>query len=154
MSVSGWSIGAVAKQAGVRPSALRYYERVGLIAPQPRASGRRRYEPGVFNRLSLIAYAKAVGFTIAEMKVLLSGAGVARASDRWHALAERKARELDEMIERANRMRRLLEIARSCRCLDLDDCGRRLRSRAAGAALPARRAAIPMRGARGRSPRA
>ena len=145
--MSGMSIGAVAKQAGVRPSALRYYERIGLIAPQPRASGQRRYDAGVFNRLSVIAYAKAVGFTIAEMKLLLSGAGVARASDRWHALAERKALELDEMIDRATRMKRLLDVARQCRCLDLDDCGRRLRSRAAGPA-------IPMRDARGPSRRA
>jgi MerR family redox-sensitive transcriptional activator SoxR len=127
--VSGLSIGDVARQAGVRPSALRYYEQVGLIAPQLRESGQRRYARSVFDRLSVIAYGKAVGFTIAELKLLLSGAASSRASDRWHALAERKRRELDEVIGRANRMKRLLDGAMKCRCLDLDECGRRLRAR-------------------------
>ena len=142
--MNGLSIGEVARRAGVRPSALRYYEQVGLISPQLRESGQRRYDPGIFNRLAVIAYAKEVGFTIADMKVLMSGAqsractptGNGRASgipsrppERWHALALRKRRELDDLIVRANRMKRLLDAALQCRCLDLDDCGRRLRGR-------------------------
>ena len=127
--MNGLSIGEVARQAGLRPSALRYYEHVGLLSPQLRQGGQRRYDRTVFNRLSVIAYAKDVGFTIAELKMLLSGASGGRASDRWHAFAARKRRDLDAMIARANRMKRLLDVAVTCRCLDLEECGRRLRAR-------------------------
>jgi hypothetical protein len=54
--------------------ALRYYEQVGLLTPQLRVSGQRRYDLAVFDVLALIAYAKRVGFTIAETKVLLQRA--------------------------------------------------------------------------------
>jgi MerR family transcriptional regulator, redox-sensitive transcriptional activator SoxR len=128
--MTGLSIGEVATRAGLRASALRYYEHAGLISPQLRVSGRRQYDPSVFNTLALIAYAKQVGFTIAETKLLLSGsASHVPASARWHALARRKQAELDATIANARRMKRLLEVALKCRCLNLDECGRRLKIR-------------------------
>lgn len=126
--MSGLSIGEVAERSGISASALRYYERSGLIAPQVRVSGQRRFDVRVFDELALIGYAKAVGFTVAEIKVLLSGTASAPGSARWRALAIRKRAELDTMIDRTRRMKRLLNVALRCRCLDLDECGRRLRS--------------------------
>jgi MerR family redox-sensitive transcriptional activator SoxR len=126
--MTGFSIGEVAKRAGLRASALRYYEQVGLIPPQLRVSGRRCYDPGVLNALALIAYAKQVGFTIAETKLLLSASPPnTPASARWHGLARRKQAELDATIAQARRMKRLLQSALTCRCPNLDECGRRLR---------------------------
>jgi MerR family redox-sensitive transcriptional activator SoxR len=123
-------LGEVARRAGLRASALRYYEQAGLIPPQIRVSGHRRYEPGVFSVLALIAYAKQVGFTIAETKLLLSRANSnVPASARWHELARRKQVELDATIANARRMKRLLQVALECRCLNLDDCGGRLKIR-------------------------
>jgi DNA-binding transcriptional MerR regulator len=128
MTVTGLSISEVARRAGVRASTLRYYEQVGLLVPPPRSSGRRRYDATVFNRLALITYAKRVGFTIAETKLLLSGfAPDTTASARWHDLAERKAQELDALITRAQEMRSGLRAALHCECRTLDECGRRLR---------------------------
>jgi len=119
--MSGWSIGEVATRAGLRPSALRYYEQVGLLPPQLRVSGQRRYDPSVLNTLALIAYAKQAGFTIADTKRLLSGfAADVPASTRW--------RELDATIAKALRMRHSLQAALHCTCETLAQCGHRIRS--------------------------
>ncbi len=60
------TIGEAAARAGIRASAIRYYERVGLIPPPERVSGRRRYEEGIVRRLELIAVAKEAGFSLDE----------------------------------------------------------------------------------------
>ncbi len=71
--MAGMSIGEVARKMGLRSSAIRYYERLGLIPKAPRVSGRRRYDERVLERLAMVRFAKHVGFSIAEIKVLLRG---------------------------------------------------------------------------------
>lgn len=114
------SIGEVAERTGLRPSALRYYEEVGLISPTARVSGRRHYEPSVVDRLAVIACAQQAGFTIAEVRQLL--AGEAEPSARWRGLAEQKLREVDTIIEKAQSTRRLLEKSLECNCVVLEEC--------------------------------
>jgi len=119
------SIGDVAARAGIRASAIRYYESVGLIRPPRRAGGRRRYDASVFEALALIQLAHDAGFTIAEIKTLMHGfAGGTPASARWQALAKRKRDELEQMIQRAERMRDLLDRLLRCRCQTLGECVR------------------------------
>src|SRR5256885_3414633 len=114
--MKGLSIGEVARRAGLRTSALRYYEQVGLIPPPPRASGRRQYDPAVFNILAVIEYAKRAGFTITQTKLLLTGFGAnVTASTRWRSMAQRKQGELDDVIVNAQRMKRLLEMSLTCK---------------------------------------
>ncbi|MPY87503.1 MAG: MerR family transcriptional regulator [Luteitalea sp.] len=123
------SIGQVAGRAGIRPSALRFYEQTGLLPPGPRVSGQRRYDQSVFDKLALIAYAKRVGFTLRETKLLLSGfSNDVPPSARWRGLANRKRAELDALIADVRRMKHLLDVALHCECPTLDECGRRLRS--------------------------
>jgi len=130
--MNGLSIGEVAARSGLRPSALRYYEQQGLLSPQPREGGKRRYDPSVLNRLALVAYAKEVGFTISETKLLLSGfERNIPPSARWQTLAHRKEQELDAMIDKARRMRGLLQVVSKCQCVSFEECGRRLRARPA-----------------------
>jgi MerR family redox-sensitive transcriptional activator SoxR len=130
--MKGLSIGEVARRARLRASALRYYEQVGLISPQPRASGRRQYDYGIFNVLAVIEYAKRAGFTIAETKLLLTGFGAeVPASARWQSMARRKRGELDEIIANAHAMRNLVQASLKCKCLTLEECGRQLTRRAA-----------------------
>ncbi len=127
--MKGLSIGDVARRAGLRPSALRYYEKAGLISPQLRENGRRQYDPGIFNALAVIAYAKKAGFTIAETKLLLNGFGRdVSASARWRAIAHHKQAELDIVIANARRMKSLLRSALRCECMTLEECGRFLNS--------------------------
>jgi MerR family transcriptional regulator, redox-sensitive transcriptional activator SoxR len=144
--VTGLSIGEVARRAGLRPSALRYYEQVGLLAPQLRASGQRRYDPDVLNTLALIAYARRAGFTIAETRHLLRGFETAvPTSDRWRDLGARKEQELDALIARAVDMKQAAQRIQQCDCQNVTQCGQRLRTAQAQGmgqgAAPAKRVA-------------
>src|SRR3569833_1467239 len=117
------SIGEVGDRSGLRPSAIRYYERLGLLPRASRVGGKRRYDASVFEWLSLIALAREAGFTMAEIKRLVKGftPGTAPAA-RWRELANRKLAEIDEMMQRAERMRAVLRIALECGCFRLEDC--------------------------------
>jgi MerR family redox-sensitive transcriptional activator SoxR len=121
------SIGKVAQAAGISTSALRYYEKVGLLPAPPRRSRQRRYDESVFGRIELIRAALDAGFTIRETRTFLSGfTADTPPAARWRALAAHKLRELEEAIERAQRMKRLLESSFQCRCPQLADCERYL----------------------------
>jgi DNA-binding transcriptional MerR regulator len=113
-------IGDVARRAGVRPSTLRYYEDVGLLTSAGRAGGRRQYDEAVLGRLDVIAFAKDAGFTLAEIRDLLSGPGHATAGR--HALTRRKLDEVNAHIRRAEAMRSLLEASLACHCEALEEC--------------------------------
>ena len=116
-------IGAVARRAGLAPSALRYYEATGLIQPAARVGKRRQYHASVFSRLAMIQFAQQAGFTVAEMQILLAGfaPGVTYTA-RWQALAERKLPQVEALIARATEMKRLLESSLLCGCVTLESC--------------------------------
>jgi MerR family redox-sensitive transcriptional activator SoxR len=121
------SIGDVAQATGLSASALRYYEKVGLLPAPPRRSRRRSYDERVFGRIELIRVARDAGFTIRETRTFLSGfAADTPPAERWRALAERKLPEVERAIERTQRMKWLLESSFRCRCLQLADCERYL----------------------------
>jgi MerR family transcriptional regulator, redox-sensitive transcriptional activator SoxR len=122
------AIGEVARRAGLRPSAVRYYEDVGLIEPA-RRSGRRVYTPDAVERLALIAFAKNAGFSLDEIRVLLFGfPPETSAGSRWSRLAESKLAELDAMARRIETMRDALQKIAGCKCADLDECARGIAS--------------------------
>lgn len=118
------TIGAVAKRAGLRPSAVRYYESVGLLPLPRRVSGQRRYTAEALRQLAFINLAQRAGLTIAEIKALRHDYPQdALPIERWQAIAPRKIRELDELIKRVNEMRETLEGTLRCTCVTLEDCG-------------------------------
>jgi MerR family transcriptional regulator, redox-sensitive transcriptional activator SoxR len=117
------AIGEVAQRAGLRPSAIRFYERAGLLPSPPRESGRRRYDPSVLERLRVIEVCKQAGFSLSETERLMSGfADGVPASERWRQLATDKLGELDALVERVGGMRALLRRGLECDCLRLEDC--------------------------------
>jgi MerR family transcriptional regulator, redox-sensitive transcriptional activator SoxR len=125
--VESMSIGQVASRAGVRPSALRYYESVGLLPPPERKNGRRRYDGEVLrevlDRLAVVRVAQQAGFTISEIRMLLDGfAEDTPPSERWRVLAQAKLPEVEALVERALGMRDLLERGLRCECLRLEEC--------------------------------
>src|SRR5262249_59262481 len=65
--MEGLSISQVARQVGLRPSAIRYYEDIGVLAPPRRVNGRRRYDQTTAARLALILRARATGFSLDEI---------------------------------------------------------------------------------------
>lgn len=120
------TISEAARRAGIRPSAIRYYESVSLLPAPRRISGRRRYDASVLHRLALIQRAQEAGFTVAEMKSLFYDfAAETPASERWQALATYKLVEVEALITRAQAMKRLLEeCVLQCRCPSLEECAR------------------------------
>ena len=114
------SISDVAAATGLRPSALRYYEEVGLIRSAGRVANRRHYDPSVLERLWLLALCQDVGFTIAELREVFDPESGGRA--RWREVAGRKLGEIDAHIERARTTKRLLESALACDCGHLEGC--------------------------------
>ncbi len=115
------AIGEVARQAGVRASRIRYYESIGLLPAPERASGRRRYHAGVLRRLTVIDAAQRIGFTLDEIGQLL-GPGKRPAHERLRTLALHKLPEIEELIERAVTIRKLLVTCAICECDSLDEC--------------------------------
>jgi len=123
--MANMTIGEVARRTGLRASAIRYYEKIDLLPKTQRIGGQRHYEPGVLNYLAVIDVAKRAGFRVDEMRRLFHGFGrEIPAFQRWQLLAQRKIVEMDDLIARAKKMKRLLQKADRCKCLDLEVCGK------------------------------
>jgi MerR family transcriptional regulator, redox-sensitive transcriptional activator SoxR len=122
-SIVGLLIGEVARRSGLSTSALRYYERAGLLPPPMRVSKRRVYEQKVLGRIRIILLARHAGFTVKETKTFLSGYPVSTTpAERWRALAGRKLIELDAQMTRLSEMKSILNDSFQCRCIRLEDC--------------------------------
>ena len=115
------AIGEVAERAGMSASRIRYYEARGLLPQPERVSGKRRYGPDVLRRLAIIDSAQRVGFGLEEIRDLLASRDEL-AHERLRQLALAKLPELDQLIDRATSVRRLLEICSECDCKSIDVC--------------------------------
>ena len=116
-------IGELARRAGLNASAIRYYEKLGLLIPPHRASGQRRYPPDVLDRVLLIRFAGEMGFSLVEIKLFLGGLrNNSPVGPRWRKLAARKLVELEDSIARSLRLKTLLQGLLRCRCASLNQC--------------------------------
>jgi MerR family redox-sensitive transcriptional activator SoxR len=121
------TIGEVAKRAGLQASAIRYYEKMGLLAAPSRNSGRRTYQPEVVHQLFIICFAKEIGFTLDEIRLLLHDFPEnTSASVRWSKLARAKIAQMEQMIVKARAVKKMLESVMECKCQKLEDCARGL----------------------------
>jgi len=120
-------IGELAKHADLKPSAIRYYERLGVLGPPDRTSGQRRYPPEALDRVLLVRFAGEMGFTLAEIKLFLAGLrDDVPVGPRWRKLAARKLVEVEESLQRTRRLKSLLEHLQHCHCASLQVCVERL----------------------------
>ena len=115
---SSLDIGTFARRVGLASSALRYYERIGLMEPADRRNGRRRYPAAALERVALIRLCQESGFKLAEIRELLAR----NRQDTWVRLAERKVHELEERITEAERAKYMLLHALQCPSSNLLDC--------------------------------
>jgi MerR family redox-sensitive transcriptional activator SoxR len=123
----GLLIGEVARRSGLSTSALRYYERAGLLPPPARMSKRRVYEQGVLGRIRIILLARNAGFTVKETKTFLSGYPMGTTpAERWRVLAGKKLVELEAQMTRLAQMKSILNDSFRCRCGRLEDCEKRM----------------------------
>ena len=117
------TIGELARRTGLSPSAIRYYEPERLIPQARRVSGRRAFEEGVLAQLVVVQLARNAGFTIAEVRRLVTEFGL----HRWRRMAERKLSEIRSTEQHLQTMTVLLEKLLNCECPDIEFCGRALR---------------------------
>jgi DNA-binding transcriptional MerR regulator len=117
------SIGEVARRAELRPSAIRYYEKIGLLPRPPRAGGRRLYDELVLERLAIVRFAKFVGFRIDEIRLLLDGSPGRPPPQRWRLIAESKVAHVDAIITEAIAVRALLQTTLRQKCPKLVERG-------------------------------
>jgi MerR family redox-sensitive transcriptional activator SoxR len=120
-SISTLPIGEVARRTGIRPSAVRYYERIGLLRPVPRAGGQRRYEPSTLHRLSAIRLAQRAGFSLDEIGRLFEAERLPGGAG-WRALVEGKLREVRARMDEFQVMERMLLESLDCGCEAFDEC--------------------------------
>jgi DNA-binding transcriptional MerR regulator len=121
----GLTIGELARQAGVAPSTLRYYEKAGLLPAPARISTRRHYDQRILGRIRIILLARDAGFTVEEARVFVSGvSGDQMPSKRWQSMAARKIAELDARMKTLTNMKAILASSFRCRCDRLEDCER------------------------------
>src|ERR1700677_1106772 len=103
------SISEVGRQVGLTPSAIRYYEQIGVVASTQRVHGQRCYDQDAVRRLAVVQHARRTGFSLKEIRQLFMGFPSATvACERWQELAQAKQAELSATIERILMMQSLL----------------------------------------------
>ena len=119
------TIGELATRSGVAPSALRFYETVGLIRSERTSGNQRRYQRATLRRVALIQAGKAAGIPLDQIGVAL---GALPADGRvptrrdWGHLSRRWREDLDRRIATLEALRDRLTTCIGCGCLSIDRC--------------------------------
>jgi DNA-binding transcriptional MerR regulator len=133
----GMDIAEVAKRAGLSASTLRFYEAKGLIASVGRQGLRRRFDPGVLDRLALVALGRAAGFSLDQIGTMFSSEGKP-SLDR--GMLSAKADEIEALVARLQSVSKGLRHAAVCPAPSHGECPtfQRLLRAAGSGALEAR----------------
>jgi MerR family redox-sensitive transcriptional activator SoxR len=118
------SIGEVAERTGVAVSAMRYYEREGLLSSRRTEGGQRRFHRDVLRRVAFIRVAQRVGLTLDEIRDALGTLPEGRTPTKadWARLSRSWRPHLDEQIAILERLREDLTSCIGCGCLSLKAC--------------------------------
>lgn len=118
------TIGEAARRIGIAPSALRFYERNGLITSRRTDGGQRRYARDVLRRVAFIRAAQSVGLRLAEIRDALGDLPEDRAptKDEWASFAVAWRPRLDQQIAVLEAMKDKLTACIGCGCQTLDAC--------------------------------
>ena len=118
------TVGAVAERSGFAPSALRYYERLGLVESSRTAGGQRRYRRSVLRRLAFVRAARNIGLSLDEVSAALDTLPEGRTPTKadWARLSRSWRSRLDEQIAGLTALRDGLDSCIGCGCLSLRRC--------------------------------
>jgi len=118
------TVGEVSRRSGTAASALRFYEREGLIAATRTSGGQRRYERGVLRRLAFIRAARNVGLSLEEVRESLGRLPASRTPTKadWTAISRGWRHRLNEQIDALVALRDGLDSCIGCGCLSLARC--------------------------------
>jgi MerR family transcriptional regulator, redox-sensitive transcriptional activator SoxR len=121
---SDLTIGEVASRSGVAPSALRFYEEVGLIASRRTTGNQRRYERAVLRRVALIQAGRAAGIPLERIRAALATLPAHRTPTRrdWERLSSGWREDIDQRIATLEALRNRLTTCIGCGCLSIDAC--------------------------------
>ena len=138
-------ISEVARKSGVAASALRHYERKGLIRPLESEGARRKFAPAVLDQLALVALGQAAGFSLDEIRIMFTPGGEPNI-DR--AMLAAKADELERTVKRLKGIIEGLRHAAACPAPSHAACPsfQRLLKKAATGALEKRPQRLAPRG--------
>jgi MerR family redox-sensitive transcriptional activator SoxR len=119
------TIGDVAARSGLATSALRYYERLGLIESQRSAGGQRRYHRSALRRLAFVRVARQLGLSLEEIIDALASLPQSRTPTKadWARLSSTWRGRIDEQIRLLEGVRDQLTSCIGCGCLSLRRCG-------------------------------
>jgi MerR family redox-sensitive transcriptional activator SoxR len=120
----GLAIGVVAARSGVTPSALRFYEREGLIGSTRTTGNQRRYERAVLRRIAFIQAGRAAGIPLERVRAALELLPENRSPTRrdWERLSRIWRDDLDSRIAMLQALRDRLTTCIGCGCLSIDKC--------------------------------
>jgi len=120
----GLSIGDLASRTGLSVSAIRFYEKKGLVTPDRNEGNQRRFEGSDIRRLSFILIAQQMGLTIEQIKEVMASLPEGRTPTKsdWTKISRRFRKTLDERIAMMERMRDRLDGCIGCGCLSLKVC--------------------------------
>jgi MerR family redox-sensitive transcriptional activator SoxR len=113
------TIGTLARSTGLRPSAIRYYERLGLVPAAPRRSGWREYGADDIRRLKRLVAIRRLGFSLRQLGALDSVLSDRRA---LAAALTAKAADLKTRIESLQRAHATIAALLACDCDDTRTC--------------------------------
>ena len=118
------TVSEVAERSGFAPSALRFYERKGLVHPTRTEGNQRRYDRAVLRRLAFIAAARHVGLTLDEIREALALLPDERTPTKadWTRISRAWRARLDEEIASLESLRDGLTSCIGCGCLSLQRC--------------------------------
>ncbi|MEU7980067.1 redox-sensitive transcriptional activator SoxR [Micromonospora sp. NPDC049081] len=118
------TIGQLSARSGVAQSALRYYERLGLINADRTGGNQRRYARTELRRVAFIRISQQVGISLEEIRTALDSLPSSRAPspDDWAALSRTWRERLDERIKLLGKLRDDLDGCIGCGCLSLQRC--------------------------------
>jgi MerR family transcriptional regulator, redox-sensitive transcriptional activator SoxR len=118
------TVSDVAARSGFAPSALRFYEREGLVHATRTTGNQRRYERSVLRRLAFIRAARNVGLTLDEVAAALATLPDGRTPTRadWARLSRAWRTRLDAQIAALSKLRDGLDSCIGCGCLSLKRC--------------------------------
>jgi MerR family transcriptional regulator, redox-sensitive transcriptional activator SoxR len=117
-------IGQLASRTGLAVSAIRYYEEQGLVQPERNRGGQRRFLRADIRRLSFVIIAQQLGFSIKQIRTMLSALPEGRAPTKedWNKISRGIRHDLDQRIAMLSRMRANLDSCIGCGCLSLKTC--------------------------------
>src|SRR6478735_2059339 len=118
------SIGDLSARSGVAPSALRFYESVGLIESERTSGNQRRYPRHMLRRIAFIRAAQRVGLSLDEIGEALASLPAGRTPTKadWERVSRTWTARLDRQIADLQRLKTKLTGCIGCGCLSMRTC--------------------------------